>query len=128
MVNKAIIVGRLGSKPEVHQTAGGASVTGFSVATNESWTDKNGQKQERTEWHKVVVWGKLAAICAEHLDKGRMVYVEGRIQTRQWEDKDGVKKYTTEINAQTVKFLGGSAPAHETSSADVDFEPGMFGG
>jgi len=106
-VNKVILVGRLGQNPEVRYTPSGAAVANFSVATNESWTDKSGQKQERTEWHRVVVWGKLAELCNNYLQKGRQVYLEGRLQTRQWQDKDGQTKYTTEIQAQTVQFLGG---------------------
>ena len=110
-VNKVILVGRLGQNPEVRYTPSGAAVANFSVATNESWTDKSGQKQERTEWHRVVVWGKLAELCNNYLQKGRQVYLEGRLQTRQWQDKDGQTKYTTEIQAQTVQFLGGNAGA-----------------
>src|SRR4051812_24472743 len=110
-VNKVILVGRLGQNPEVRYTPSGAAVANFSVATNESWSDKSGQKQERTEWHKVVVWGKLAELCNQYLVKGRQVYVEGRLQTRQWQDKDNQTKYTTEIQAQTVQFLGGQAGA-----------------
>lgn len=106
-VNKVILVGRLGQAPEVRYTPGGAAVANFSVATNESWMDKQGQKQERTEWHRVVVWGKLAELCGQYLAKGRQVYLEGRLQTRQWQDKDGQTKYTTEVQAQTVQFLGG---------------------
>jgi single-strand DNA-binding protein len=106
-----ILVGRLGQNPEVRYTPSGAAVANFSVATNESWTDKSGQKQERTEWHKVVVWGKLAELCGNYLSKGRQVYLEGRLQTRQWQDKDGQTKYTTEVQAQTVQFLGGQAGA-----------------
>lgn len=106
-VNKVILVGRLGQNPEVRYTPSGAAVANFSVATNESWSDKSGQKQERTEWHRVVVWGKLAELCNQYLQKGRQVYVEGRLQTRQWQDKDGQTKYTTEIQAQTIQFLGG---------------------
>jgi single-strand DNA-binding protein len=110
-VNKVILVGRLGQNPEVRYTPSGAAVANFSVATNESWSDKSGQKQERTEWHKVVVWGKLAELCSQYLAKGRQVYLEGRLQTRQWQDKDGQTKYTTEVQAQTVQFLGGQAGA-----------------
>jgi single-strand DNA-binding protein len=105
-VNKVILIGRLGQKPEMRNTPGGASVANFSVATNENWADKNGQKQERTEWHRIVVWGKLAELCVNYLDKGRQVYLEGRLQTRQWQDKDGATKYTTEVVANTVQFLG----------------------
>jgi single-strand DNA-binding protein len=107
-VNKVILVGRLGQNPEVRYTPSGAAVANFSVATNESWVDKSGQKQERTEWHRVVVWGKTAENCNQYLTKGRQVYVEGRLQTRQWQDKDGQTKYTTEIQAQTVQFLEGA--------------------
>ena len=107
-VNKVILVGRLGQNPEVRYTPSGAAVANFSVATNESWTDKSGQKQERTEWHRVVVWGKLAELCNQYLSKGRQCYVEGRMQTRQWQDKDGQTKYTTEVQAQTIQFLGGA--------------------
>src|SRR3989338_1068547 len=106
-VNKVILIGRLGQNPEVRYTPSGAAVANFSVATNENWTDKSGQKQERTEWHRVVVWGKLAELCGQYLAKGRQVYLEGRLQTRSWDDKEGVKRYTTEIVAQTVQFLGG---------------------
>src|ERR1051326_8193501 len=108
-VNKVILVGRLGQNPEVRYTPSGAAVANFSVATNESWTDKSGQKQERTEWHRVVVWGKLAELCGKYLSKGRQCYIEGRLQTRQWEDQQGQKRYTTEIVANTVQFLGGGA-------------------
>ncbi|MBC7692775.1 MAG: single-stranded DNA-binding protein [Methylotenera sp.] len=110
-VNKVILVGRLGQNPEVRYTPSGAAVANFSVATNESWQDKSGQKQERTEWHKVVVWGKLAELCNQYLQKGKQVYLEGRLQTRQWQDKDNQTKYTTEIQAQTVQFLGANAGA-----------------
>ena len=107
-VNKAIIIGNLGRDPEVRYTAGGQPVANFSVATNERWTDKNtGQPQERTEWHKVVVWGKQAENCGEYLAKGRQVYVEGRIQTREWTDKEGKKNFSTEIVANQVVFLSG---------------------
>ncbi|EPZ49902.1 single-stranded DNA-binding protein [Halobacteriovorax sp. GFR7] len=110
-VNKVILVGRLGQDPELKYTPSGMAVCNFSLATGESWTDKNGQKQERTEWHRVVVWGKLAELCGQYLAKGRQAYLEGQLQTRSWEDKDGNKRYTTEINARTVQFLGGAAPS-----------------
>jgi len=105
-VNKVIIVGRLGADPEMKAVGQGSTVTRLNIATSENWVGKDGQKQERTEWHRVVVWGKLAEICGKHLSKGRQVYVEGRLQTRQWEDQQGQKKYTTEIIANTVQFLG----------------------
>jgi single-strand DNA-binding protein len=106
-VNKVILIGNLGSAPEVRFTPGGQAVANFRIATNENWTDKNGQKQERTEWHRIVVWGKLAELCGEYLAKGRQCYVEGRLQTREWTDKEGKKNYTTEVVAQSVVFLGG---------------------
>src|SRR6188768_2502111 len=105
-VNKVILVGRLGQDPELKNTPGGAAVCNFSVATNEAWTDKSGQKQERTEWHRIVVWGKKAEVCSKYLSKGRQVYVEGRLRTRTWEDKEGGKRYTTEVVANDVQFLG----------------------
>jgi len=108
-VNKVIILGRLGQDPELKYTPGGAPVCNFSLATTEAWTDKSGQKQEKTEWHRVVVWGKLAELCNQYLAKGRQAFVEGRLQTRSWDDKDGNKRYTTEINASTVQFIGGQA-------------------
>lgn len=108
-VNKVILVGRLGQNPEVRYTPSGAAVANFTLATNESWQDKSGQKQERTEWHRIVVWGKLAELCQQYLTKGRQVYVEGRLQTRQWQDQSGQTRYTTEVQAQTVQFLGANA-------------------
>ncbi len=117
-VNKVILVGRLGQNPEVRYTPSGAAVANFSVATNENWVDKSGQKQERTEWHRIVVWGKTAENCNQFLTKGRQVYVEGRMQTRQWQDKDGQTKYTTEVQAQTVQFLGGGANEQRPPMAD----------
>jgi single-strand DNA-binding protein len=106
-VNKVILVGNLGADPDMRYTPSGQGVCELRVATSDSWTDKNGQKQERTEWHRVVVWGKRAEVCAKYLSKGRQVFVEGRIQTRSWDDKDGNKKYMTEIIANDVQFLGG---------------------
>jgi single-strand DNA-binding protein len=110
-VNKVILIGRLGQDPEVRQTPSGAPVANFSVATNEHWTDKSGQKQESTEWHRIVVWGKQAEHCAQFLSKGREAYIEGRLQTRKWDDQNGQTRYTTEVVAQTVRFLGGAAVA-----------------
>jgi single-strand DNA-binding protein len=106
-VNKAILIGNLGRDPELRYTQNGQAVVNFTLATSESWNDKSsGEKVERTEWHRIVVWGKVGELCAQYLTKGRSVYVEGRIQTREWEDKEGQKRRTTEINAQSVKFLG----------------------
>ncbi|MHB1843801.1 MAG: single-stranded DNA-binding protein [Deltaproteobacteria bacterium] len=106
-VNKVILVGNLGANPELRYTPGGQAVANFRIATNEKWSDKNGQAQERTEWHRIVVWGKLAELCNQYLQKGRQVYVEGRLQTREWTDKENHKNYTTEVIAQQVTFLGG---------------------
>jgi len=105
-VNKVILIGRLGADPELAYTNSGQAVGRLSVATTDSWMDKaSGQWQERTEWHRVIAWGKLAEKAKEYLTKGRLVYVEGRLQTRSYEDKNGVKKYTTEIVARTIQFL-----------------------
>ena len=105
MINKAILVGRLGKDPDTRFTADGSMVTNFTIATDEQWKDKNGDKQQKTEWHKIVTFGKLAEICGNYLGKGKLVFIEGRIQTRQWDDKDGVKRYTTEIVASEMKML-----------------------
>lgn len=105
-VNKVIIVGHLGADPEVRYTQGGSAVANFNVATSENFTDKNGERQEKTEWHRIVAWGKTAELCGEYLQKGRQVYLEGRLQTRQWDDKEGQKRFTTEIVANVVQFLG----------------------
>jgi single-strand DNA-binding protein len=114
-INKVIIVGNLGRDPEVSYTGSGAAVAKFSVATSETWKDKNtGEKKERTEWHRIVAWDKLGEICGKYLAKGRQVYVEGKLQTRSYEDKEGVKRYTTEIVAQDVQFLGGSRDAADS--------------
>jgi single-strand DNA-binding protein len=105
-VNKVILVGRLGKDPELRSIPSGTSVAKFSLATDERFTDKAGEKQERTEWHNVVVWGKLAEICGQYLRKGKLVYIEGSIRTDSWDDKEtGVKKYRTEIIANTMQML-----------------------
>lgn len=110
-VNIAIVVGNLGKDPEVRFTQSGRAVANFSVATSDSWTGQDGNRQERTEWHNIVVWGKQAELCGQYLAKGRQVFVQGRIQTRSWEDKTGNTRYTTEIVAQRVQFLGGAGGA-----------------
>lgn len=106
-VNKVMLIGNLGGDPEKRVTGTGQAVTNFNMATTDRWTDKGGQKQERTEWHRVVVWGPQADSCAQYLNKGRQVYVEGSLRTRQWKDRDGNTRYTTEVIAQRVQFLGG---------------------
>lgn len=108
-LNKVMIIGNLGRDPELRTTEGGQSVATLNVATTDTWVDKSGNKQERTEWHRVVVWGRQGENAAKYLKKGRSVYVEGRIQTREYTDKEGVKKYATDIVADTVQFLGGAA-------------------
>ena len=105
-VNKVILIGNLGRDPEVKYTQTGTAVANLNIATNEVWTDKAGQKQERTEWHRVVVWGKQAQVLSEILAKGKQVYVEGSLQTRSWDDKDGNKRYTTEVKAMRVLLMG----------------------
>ncbi len=113
-MNKAIILGRLGQDPELKHTPSGAAVCNFSVATSETWNDKtSGQKQEKTEWHNIVVWGKLAELCNQYLSKGRQALIEGRLQTRSWEDKEGNKRYTTEINASNIQFVGSQGASNE---------------
>jgi single-strand DNA-binding protein len=128
-VNKAIIVGNLGADPEVRYTKSGTALANMRIATNERWKDKSGQQQERTEWHRVTVFGNQAENCGKYLAKGRQVYVEGRIQTKKWEDNDGNTRYTTEIVAQSVQFLsggdsdfGGGGGRREVSS---DYEDGF---
>lgn len=119
MKNLVILIGNLGNKPEVKYTTNGTAVTNFNLATTESWV-KEGQKEEKTEWHRIVAFARLGEICGEYLSKGSKVYVEGRIQTRQWEDRDGNKRYTTEIVAREMKMLspkggsgGGGGGYHE---------------
>ena len=111
-VNKAIIVGTLGRDPEIKYTASGSAVVNINVATNESWKDKNtGEMQERTEWHRIVMFGKLAEISAQYLKKGSQAYFEGKIQTRKWQDQSGQDRYTTEIVANEMQMLGGRPDA-----------------
>ena len=105
-VNKVILVGNLGRDPEVRYTPQGTAVANFTMATTDRWNDPSGEKKERTEWHRIVVWGKQAEIAAEYLKKGRQVYVEGSLQTREWTDKEGNKRYTTEVRAQRFQMLG----------------------
>lgn len=127
-VNKVIIIGRLGRDPEVRYTPDGTAIANFSVATSEEWKDKKtGEKQERTEWHRIVAFRRLGEICGEFLSKGRQVYIEGRLQTRDWQDKDGNKRYTTEIVASQMQMLG-SRDSGENSGGygpgKNDFPPG----
>lgn len=124
-VNKVLLVGNLGRDAEVRYTSGGTAVATLSLATTDVWTDKGGQRQEKTEWHRVVVWGKTAETLQEYLLKGRQIYVEGRLQTRQWDDRDGNKRYTTEIRADRVVLLGsrGSGGGGGRESYDSHQQP-----
>lgn len=124
-VNKAILVGNLGRDPEVRYLPSGGPVASFSVATTENFNDRSGARQERTEWHNVVVFGKQAELCGQYLKKGRQVYVEGRISTRQYEAKDGTgKRYRTEVIAQRVQFLGGRGGAMTGPEEPADMHGG----
>lgn len=118
-VNKVILVGHLGADPELRYTANGTAVARFRIATTETYTDRSGARQERTEWHRIVVWGKLAEICGQYLSKGRLVYIEGRIRSDTWE-QEGVKRYSYEIVAENMKMLGGRGPERE---AEPPFPP-----
>jgi single-strand DNA-binding protein len=127
-VNKVILVGNLGKDPEVRFTGTGRAVARFPVATSEVWNDNDGQRQERTEWHNVVVWGKQAETCGQYLAKGRQVFIEGSIRTRQYDDKDGNRRYITEVIGQRVQFLGGRGEGGGRSAATPDEPPGAGGG
>lgn len=124
-VNKVILLGNLGRDPEIRYTTSGQAVANFTLATTDVYTDKSGERQESTEWHRIVAWGRLAEICGEYLSKGRMVYIEGTLRTRSWEDKEGKTRYTTEIVARNMQMLGGrseqSRQTRDDSSPD-DFD------
>ena len=119
-VNKVILVGNLGRDAELRYTPGGAAVATLNLATTEVWNDRNNQRQEKTEWHRVILWGKQAESLQEYLTKGKQIYVEGRLQTRQWDDKDGNKRYTTEIKADRLTLLGGGSGGGGGRSASMD--------
>ncbi|MFB6263900.1 MAG: single-stranded DNA-binding protein [Bradymonadaceae bacterium] len=135
-VNKAILIGNLGADPEKRSTQSGTTVTNFRIATNREWTDNSGEQRQETEWHRIVVFGASADACARYLEKGRQVYVEGRIQTREWEGDDGNTRYTTEVVAQNVQFLsggsqgggGGGAPPPAEPAGGFDQSGGAGGG
>lgn len=126
MVNKVILIGRLGADPEVKYLSSGTTVANFRIATSETRTNRSGEKTTTTEWHRIVAFGRLAEICGEYLNKGKQVYIEGRLRTRSWEDKDGNRKSTTEIVASQMKMLGApGAPAEVSASekeVDIDQE------
>jgi len=119
MVNKVILVGNVGNLKDIRHTPGGVAVKNFSVATNESYKDKDGEKQQKTEWHNIVVFSKLAEVCEEYLTKGKKVYLEGKLQTRSWEDRDGNKRSSTEILASSVQFLGSRSLSDDRSEASA---------
>ena len=119
-LNKAMLIGRLGKDPEVRYTKSGDAVASFSLATDESYKDRQGNRQDKTEWHSIVAWGKLADFTQNYLKKGRQVYVEGRIQTRDWTDKDNVKHYKTEIRADSIRFVGPPPDGARSGGADAE--------
>jgi single-strand DNA-binding protein len=124
-INKVTLIGHVGRQPEIRYTQGGAPVANFSIATNEYWTNNTGERQERTEWHKIVAWGKLAEFCQEYIQKGSYLYVEGRLQTRNYEDRDGVKRYVTEIRANEIGLLDrkpGADTGAATGPADIPID------
>ncbi len=124
MVNKVILIGRLGADPEIRYIPSGAEVATFRIATSETWTNKNGEKEERTEWHQIVAWRGLAKICGEYLNKGKLVYIEGKLRTRSWEDKDGNKRYRTEVEATEMKMLGGPGEGERrTKETEGEYSP-----
>lgn len=134
-VNKVILIGNLGRDPEIRYTTGGQAVANFTVATTESYKTKSGERQEATEWHRVVAWGKLAEICGEYLNKGKMVYIEGTLRTRSWEDKEGKTRWTTEIMAREMQMLSSAGGRQEREGGgrddrmpdDFDIDEDSFG-
>ena len=117
-INKVMLIGNLGSDPELRFTPNGVQVANFSLATTESWTDKSGERQERAEWHRIVLWRRLAEIAGQYLKKGSKIYIEGKLQTRSWEDQNGQKRYTTEVVANSMEMLdGGQATVAEVDMA-----------
>ncbi|MFH2046908.1 MAG: single-stranded DNA-binding protein [Pseudomonadota bacterium] len=124
-LNKVMLIGRLGKDPEIRYTNAGVAIANFTIATSEDWKDKaSGEKKERTEWHRIVAFGKLGEICGEYLSKGKQIYIEGRLQTRAWDDKDGNKRYTTEIVASDMQFLdrkdSGDSPRKDFNNDAMD--------
>ncbi len=117
-VNKVILIGNLGADPELRYTPSGRAVVNFNLATSRTWNNRDGEKQEETEWHRIVAWDKLAEICGEYLKKGAQTYVEGRLQTRSWEDKNGVKRYTTEAVVSEMRRLGSRQDTGSSGSSD----------
>ena len=129
MLNKVMLIGRLGADPELRTTTNGTGVCEMRIATNESWFDKaSNERKDRVEWHRVIVWGKSGENCAKYLSKGSQAYVEGRIQTREWQDKDGNKRFTTEIVANSVQFLGSKGGGGSSGGSNAPTGGGASGG
>jgi single-strand DNA-binding protein len=126
MINKVILIGNLGADPDIRYTPSGTAVATLSVATSRKWKDKEGNQQDETEWHRVIVWAKSAEFCGNYLHKGSKVYIEGRLQTRKWEDKDGAARYTTEIISNTVQNLT-PRPAGESGGSEPPLPPEPYG-
>ena len=124
-VNKVILVGRLGNDPEMKSTQSGSAIANLSIATSETWNDKQGQRQERTEWHRVVFYDRLAELCGRFLSKGRQVYIEGKIQTRKWTDQQGQTRYSTEVIGREMKFLGERGASGDSAG---NYNRGVGGG
>lgn len=126
MLNKVMLIGRLGSDPEIKYTQSGSPIANLRIATDESYTDRNGQRQERTEWHTVIAFQRTAEICQQYLHKGSLVYIEGKLQTRKWQDKNGQERYTTEIQCQRLQMLERrqEAPAQQSAPQQAHEEPG----
>lgn len=122
-INKVILIGNLGRDPEVRYTPSGTAVANFSIATTENWTNKDGEKESHTEWHRIVAWGRLGEICGEYLSSGKQVYIEGRIRTNEWEDQEGNKRQNKEIVALTMQMLGSRAQAEPSSDESPSPEP-----
>jgi single-strand DNA-binding protein len=124
MMNKVMLIGRLGSDPEVRYIPDGTMVVNFSMATDESWKNKSGERVQKTEWHKIEAWGKLAETCSEYLKKGALIFIEGKIKTQSWEDKEGVKRYTTKIQAMGMKMLDKREGSTQTSKQQEHYPDG----
>ena len=122
-VNKVILIGRLGADPEIRYTNSGTAVANFSLATSTNWVNKDGEREERTEWHRIVAFGRLGEICGEYLGKGKQVYIEGRLQSRSWEDKDGTRRKTTEVVALQLQMLGAPSGDKSPSQDDLGTRP-----
>lgn len=127
-INKVILIGRLGKDPELRKTPNGVSVVSFSIATSETWKNSNGEKQEKTQWHNIIVWEKLADLANQYLKKGSQVYIDGKLVNSSWDDKDGNKRYKTEVKADVIQFLGGKKEESAPAQTDNNQQPAYNGG